>query len=106
VQRGRYVGLENQGSTCYMNSLLQQFFMIKEFSSSILKVIKNKLKAILKILLIKFFVFNLIFFYFIKFKCESEDGKESMLHQLKLIFGSLNTSIKPFYSPIGFIKAF
>ena len=33
-----FVGLKNLGCTCYMNSILQQLFMIKTFSQSILKL--------------------------------------------------------------------
>jgi len=33
-----YVGIKNLGCICYMNSLLQQFFMIKIFSNGILNV--------------------------------------------------------------------
>ena len=33
-----FVGLKNAGATCYMNSLLQQLFMIDEIRSSILQV--------------------------------------------------------------------
>merc|ERR1719242_1259073 len=32
----RYVGLKNQGATCYMNSLVQQLFIVDEFRRSIL----------------------------------------------------------------------
>lgn len=31
-----YVGLQNQGATCYMNSLLQQLFVIPQFRNGIL----------------------------------------------------------------------
>ncbi|EGR34208.1 ubiquitin carboxyl-terminal hydrolase family protein, putative [Ichthyophthirius multifiliis] len=37
-----YVGLKNLGSTCYMNSLFQQLFMIKEFSQNLLKIRKEE----------------------------------------------------------------
>lgn len=38
-----YVGLRNYGCTCYMNSLMQQLFMIKEFRNGILQSsIQNK----------------------------------------------------------------
>ena len=33
-----FVGLKNAGATCYMNSLLQQLFMIDEVRSSLLQV--------------------------------------------------------------------
>ena len=33
-----FVGLKNLGCTCYMNSILQQLYMIKTFSQSILKL--------------------------------------------------------------------
>eukprot|EP01084_Bolivina_argentea_P099732 179239_1 len=32
----RYVGLKNQGATCYMNSLVQQLFVVDSFRSAIL----------------------------------------------------------------------
>jgi len=31
-----YAGLQNQGATCYMNSLLQQLFLIPRFREGIL----------------------------------------------------------------------
>lgn len=33
-----YVGLKNLGCTCYMNSLLQQFFMMPDFRQGILSI--------------------------------------------------------------------
>ncbi len=33
---GKYVGLKNQGLTCYMNSLLQQLFMVPEVRNGFL----------------------------------------------------------------------
>ena len=33
-----FVGLENQGATCYMNSLMQQFFMIPTFREGLLSI--------------------------------------------------------------------
>lgn len=32
-----FVGIKNLGSTCYMNSILQQFFTIKDFKEIITK---------------------------------------------------------------------
>src|SRR5687768_13240473 len=37
-----YLGLQNQGATCYMNSLVQQMFMIPEFRQGILIAEENK----------------------------------------------------------------
>lgn len=36
--RSDYVGLSNQGATCYLNSLLQSLFMTPEFRTAIYKV--------------------------------------------------------------------
>ncbi len=33
-----YVGLQNQGATCYMNSLLQQLYLIPRFRNALLLV--------------------------------------------------------------------
>ena len=33
-----FVGLKNLGATCYMNSMLQQFYMTPQFRYGILKV--------------------------------------------------------------------
>ncbi|KAH3765659.1 ubiquitin hydrolase [Pelomyxa schiedti] len=37
ISRCGFVGLKNQGATCYMNSLLQQLYMVPQFRNSILK---------------------------------------------------------------------
>ena len=36
-----YVGLKNLGATCYMNSLMQQFYMIPDFRRGALQVIAS-----------------------------------------------------------------
>jgi hypothetical protein len=71
-----FTGLENLGATCYMNSLLQQFFMIDSF--------RNRLLAV-------------------KPKTEEE---ESILYQLKTIFINLLESEKSYYNPRSFCKVY
>lgn len=36
--REGFVGLKNQGATCYLNSLIQSFFMSPEFRNTILSL--------------------------------------------------------------------
>ena len=36
--RNKFVGIRNLGCICYMNSILQQFFMIKQFHSLIMSL--------------------------------------------------------------------
>ena len=38
AERQEYVGLSNQGATCYLNSLIQSLYMTPEFRSAIYKV--------------------------------------------------------------------
>ena len=38
ISRNKYVGLKNMSSTCYMNSIVQQFFMIPMFRETILSI--------------------------------------------------------------------
>lgn len=39
--RNNFVGIRNLGCICYMNSILQQFFMIKPFRSLIMSLQPN-----------------------------------------------------------------
>ena len=38
MQKGKYVGLKNMTATCYLNSIIQQLFMIPMFRETILKI--------------------------------------------------------------------
>jgi len=72
-----FVGLKNLGSTCYMNSLLQQLFLMPEFREGILAA-----------------------------ELQSEDRlDESVLYQLQLIFANLKLSEKQYFAPRGLVKA-
>jgi len=70
-----YVGLKNLGCTCYMNSLLQQFFMIPEFREAILAI---------------------------PAKINGGDDSENLLYQFQLIMAALKNSHKQYYDPRGF----
>jgi ubiquitin carboxyl-terminal hydrolase 47 len=37
ITKQRFVGLSNQGATCYMNSLLQTLYMTPEFRAALYK---------------------------------------------------------------------
>ena len=66
-----YVGIKNLGSICYMNSLLQQFYMIPSFRAEILAA---------------------------KEKGEVNEA-ESVLYQTQYLFASLKESKKQYYDP-------
>jgi len=75
-----FVGLVNQGATCYMNSLLQQLYMTPGFRRDLLKI---------------------------EGAAKSEDErKESVLHQLQMIFCGLKESNQRAYDTIGLCRAF
>jgi len=80
--RSGLVGLKNFGCTCYMNSLMQQFFMMPQMRNGILDA---------KIQVQDF---------------EEAVDPENLLYQTQLVFANLLESEKQFYSPIGFCKAF
>ncbi len=73
------VGLKNLGCTCYMNSLMQQFFMIPDFRNSILEIEDAKSK---------------------------QDKSDNLLYQFQMIMGGLKNSHKPFIDPKGFCMAY
>ena len=77
-----YIGLKNLSSICYMNSVIQQFFMIPLFRNSILSLSIPK---------------------------DLQDDKEetdNLLFQLIRMFYYLNYSDKGFYNPKDFVFSF
>jgi uncharacterized UBP type Zn finger protein len=42
-QPSGFLGLENQGATCYLNSIVQNLYMTPEFRSTIFKLTKDDL---------------------------------------------------------------
>ena len=73
----KYIGLRNYGATCYLNSLLQQLFMIKEFR---------------------------IRLYDIPIDINT-DLDNNPLYHLQLVFANLSQTLKLFHTPIHFIKS-
>ncbi len=74
---GNFVGLKNLGATCYMNSSLQQLFMIPAFRQRIIEVDRLGLAR-----------------------------EDNPLFQLQLIFASLLSSQRAVYNPRAFTQAF
>ncbi|CAD8081645.1 unnamed protein product [Paramecium sonneborni] len=91
-----FVGLKNLGATCYINSLLQQFFMNKAFRHGILNsqisILENNEKV--------------IYDDVDQIKSESSKNKlqDHTLYQLQLVFIQLQDSVKSFINPIQFIR--
>jgi ubiquitin carboxyl-terminal hydrolase 9/24 len=73
-----HTGLKNLGCTCYMNSLLQQFFTIASIREGIL-AIPDK---------------------------EAQPNDESILYQLKCIFAGLKATDRQFHNPKDFTLIF
>lgn len=79
LERAKYVGLKNLGSTCYMNSTIQSFFMIPRFRRQILR-------------------FNA--------ESSSTSGEsQSVLYELQSLFAHLEGTAKPYYNPKPFTSA-
>ena len=75
-----YVGIKNLGCICYMNSLLQQLFMIPSFRNTILSIDDPQ-------------------------KGEVEE-QDNLLYQLQYIFACLANSEKQYVDPKDFCNAF
>jgi ubiquitin C-terminal hydrolase len=73
-----FVGLKNLGCICYMNSLMQQFFMIPSLRESILQSENEQI----------------------------ETQSESVLYQLKKIFSFLKASDRQYHNPKDFCSNF
>jgi ubiquitin C-terminal hydrolase len=77
----KFIGLQNYGATCYINSLLQQLYMIPEFRNGILNVPILDHKELLT------------------------DLDQNPLYQLQLVFTNLSYSIKQHHTPLHFIQS-
>jgi len=85
-----YVGLKNLGCICYMNSTMQQFFMIPTLRYTVLKLNDNKKP---------------------NFKLNNRELKkelidDNMFHQLQKLFSYLLLSERIDYNPYGFTYSF
>ena len=75
-----YVGLKNLGCICYMNSLLQQLFMMPKFRRGILALDEPE-------------------------DTEENPKADNLIFQLQTMFSYLQESQKQFFSPLDFCKA-
>ena len=79
-----FVGIKNLGCICYMNSMMQQFFMIPSLRYSFLQANDNKVPNI-------------------KNSCDIDDN---ILHQVQKMFSFLDFSLRQDYNPQGFCHSF
>ena len=79
-----YLGLKNLSSLCYMNSVIQQLYMIPIFRKSILNLkINDK-----------------------KYKLQAREDVDDLLFQLMKMFYYLTFSEKSYYNPKSFVYSF
>ena len=79
-----YLGINNLGCICYMNSMLQQFYNIPSFRYCLLQIQDNILPNTLNI----------------------KEYDDNVLHQLQNMFTYLELSDRNYYIPRGFCYAF
>lgn len=84
-----YVGLRNLGCICYMNAMLQQFFMCSQFRYSLLMTDDKEPLNMKK-----------------PPKDKWNDVDDNMLHQLQKMFGFLELSDRQDYNPYEFCFSF
>ena len=77
LQKQKFIGLKNFGATCYLNSLLQQMYMIPTFKHDL-------------------FQFNIT----------TDKLDESTIYNMQLTFFNLKQSFFQFYPPMKFINSF
>ena len=77
-KKENFVGLRNFGCTCYLNSSIQQLFMIFGFCGAVLDANLDR----------------------------AEDLEDNVLYQMQVILGNLKFSKKQCFEPIEFCKAF
>ena len=82
----KYVGLRNLGCICYMNSMMQQFFMIPAFRYNLLCVDDGKAEEIKE------------------YKGEQID--DNMMHQVQKLIAHLELSERTEYNPMQFCFSF
>jgi ubiquitin C-terminal hydrolase len=85
-----YVGVKNLGCTCYMNSLLQQFFMMPTFRQGILSLTFNSPSSTITMKEEQ------------KGRLNSEDRQDELLFQLQVMFCHLQESTRRYYDPTVF----
>ena len=85
-----HVGLKNLGCICYMNSTMQQFFMIPSLRYNILRTNDNEKE-------------NLIYTQYLKSNYQIDDN---FFHQLQKLFSNLLLSNKQYYNPFEFTFSF
>ena len=81
-----YVGLKNLGCICYMNSMMQQFYMTPNFRYNLLCVDDGKPEE------------------FKEYKNETID--DNMFHQMQKLIAHLELSDRHDFNPVGFCFAF
>ena len=78
LQKNKFIGLKNFGATCYLNSLLQQMYMIPTFKEDLFKFDMNN----------------------------TDKLDESTIYNMQLTFVNLKQGLFQFYPPMQFIKSF